>query len=251
MLAGDRLLLSHGWKPESGFLTGRWDRYCELMILYLLAIGSPAQAIPAESWHAWRRPVTTFEGRSYVGGPDPLFVHQYSHAWVDFRGWRERESPRTDWWENSVTATRVHKAFCLRLAREFPGYTDNVWGITASDSRKGYVAWGGPPRHAAIDGSVVPCAAAGSLMLAPDITVPALREMRRRFGDRIYGRYGFADAFHPTDGWVNQDVIGIDLGITLLSAENLRTGRVWRWFMQNAEIPSAMERAGLTRAPRR
>jgi hypothetical protein len=169
---------------------------------------------------------------------------------VDFRGLREQESPHTDWWQNSVTATRVHKAFCLQLSREFPGYAENVWGITASDSRKGYVAWGGPPRHQAIDGSVVPSAAAGSLMLAPDITVPVVRELRRRFGQRIYGRYGFADAFHPTDGWVNPDVIGIDLGITLLSAENLRTGRVWRWFMQNTEIVSAMERAHLTREGR-
>jgi hypothetical protein len=247
MLAGDRRLLSHGWKPESGFLAGRWDHYCELMILYLLAIGSPTHAIPADSWRAWRRPITTFEGQSYIGGPDPLFVHQYSHAWVDFRGWREREPPQTDWWQNSVTATRVHKTFCLRLSREFPGYSENVWGITASDSRKGYVAWGGPPRHEAIDGSVVPCAAAGSLMFAPDITVPAVREMRHRFGDRIYGKYGFADAFHPTEAWVNPDVIGIDLGITLLSAENLRTGRVWHWFMQNAEVQSAMKHAGLTR----
>ena len=87
-----------------------------------------------------------------------------------------------------------------------------MWGITASDSRKGYVAWGGPPRSPDIDGSVVPSAAAGSLMFTPEISVPALREMRRRFGGRIYGRYGFTDAFHPTDGWVNPDVIGIDLG---------------------------------------
>jgi hypothetical protein len=119
-----------------------------------------------------------------------------------------------------------------------------VWGITASDSRKGYVAWGGPPRHEAIDGSVVPAAAGGSLMFAPDITVPALREMHRRFGGRAYGRYGFADAFHPTDGWVNPDVIGIDLGITLLSAENLRSGRMWRWFMRNQEIRTALDRIG-------
>jgi hypothetical protein len=84
-------------------------------------------------------------------------------------------------------------------------------------------------------------------MLAPDITLPAVREMRRRFGDRIYGRYGFADAFHPLDGWVNPDVIGIDLGITLLSAENLRSGRVWDLFMRNAEIPAAMERVSLRR----
>ena len=82
-------------------------------------------------------------------------------------------------------------------------------------------------------------------MLAPDIALPAVREMRERFGDRIYGRYGFADAFHPASGWVNPDVIGIDLGITLLSAENLRSGRVWTWFMKNPEITSALERAGV------
>jgi len=85
------------------------------------------------------------------------------------------------------------------------------------------------------------------LMFVPEITLPALREMQRRFGDRIYGRYGFADAFHPTSGWVNPDVIGIDVGITLLSAENLRTGHVWRWFMANDPIIRGLQRAGLTR----
>ena len=170
---------------------------------------------------------------------------RYSHAWIDFRGRTETEAPHVDWFQNSVTATRAHKAFCLGLSREFPGYTENVWGITSSDSRKGYVAWGGPPRHADIDGSVVPAAAAGSLMFDPASTVPALREMHRRFGDRIYGRYGFTDAFHPTDGWVNPDVIGIDLGITLLSAENLRTGHVWSWFMKNPEITTALHKAGV------
>ncbi|HVD91402.1 MAG TPA: glucoamylase family protein [Vicinamibacterales bacterium] len=243
MLAGDPRVLSHGWKPDTGFLEGRWDHYCELMILYMLAIGSPTHPIPAESWRAWSRPSMTFERYRYVSGADPLFVHQYAHAWIDFRGWKEQAAPAVDWFENSIVATRAHKAFCLGLAREFPGYGKDVWGITASDSRKGYVAWGGPPRHEAIDGSVVPAAAAGSLMFAPDITVPALREMHRRFGARVYGRYGFADAFHPTDGWVDPDVIGIDLGITLLSAENLRTGRVWTWFMRNPEVRDGMARA--------
>jgi hypothetical protein len=244
MLAGHPALLSHGWRPESGFLPSRWDRYCELMLLYLLGIASPARGIPAESWRAWSRPVMTFQSYSYISHADPLFVHQYSHAWIDFRNRRE-EGSGTDWFQNSVMATRAHRAFCLSLSKEFPGYTGTVWGITASDSQKGYVAWGGPPRHQAIDGSVVPAAAAGSLMFAPDITVPALRDMHRRFGDRIYGRYGFADAFHPTSGWVNPDVIGIDLGITLLSAENLRTGRVWAWFMKNSEITGALEKVGL------
>jgi hypothetical protein len=248
MLAGDPRLLSHGWRPESGFLKARWDHYCELMILYLLGIGSPTHPIPAASWRAWTRPVMTYAGYTYVSGPDPLFVHQYSHAWVDFRGRPERGPSGVDWWQNSVVATRAHKAFCLDLSKEFPGYTKNFWGITASDSPKGYVAWGGPPRHPAIDGSVVPATAGGSLMLVPDITLPVVREMRRRFGDRIYGLYGFADAFNPTTGWVNPDVIGIDLGITLLSAENLRTGRVWGWFMRNEEIPRAMRDAGLAPA---
>jgi hypothetical protein len=248
MLAGHPHLLSHGWRPESGFLEARWDHYCELMILYVLAIGSPTHPIPSESWRAWRRPTVTFENYSYIGGPPPLFVHQYAHAWIDFRGWREPPGRRNiDWFENSVAATRAHRAFSMSLAKEFPAYTPTMWGITASDSRKGYVAWGGPPREGPIDGSVVPSAAAGSLMFTPDITMPVIREMHDRFGDRIYGRYGFADAFHPTDGWVNPDVIGIDVGITLLSAENLRTGRVWQWFMRNPEIPAALTRAGLTR----
>jgi hypothetical protein len=253
MLAGDPRLLAHGWKPESGFLQSRWDHYCELMILYLLAIGSPTHPITSASWQAWSRPVMTYTSGSqtytYVSGPDPLFVHQYSHAWIDFRGRREEWGRGIDWFANSVTATFAHKAFCLSLASEFPGYTDHIWGISASDSRKGYVAWGGPPRHPAIDGSVVPAAVAGSLMFAPEVTVPSLRDMHRTFGDRVYGRYGFADAFHPTDRWVNPDVIGIDLGITLLSAENLRTGRVWQWFMANPEMATALEHAGVLRTP--
>jgi hypothetical protein len=152
-----------------------------------------------------------------------------------------------NYFENSVTATRAHRLFCIKLAKEFPGYSETIWGITASDSAKGYVAWGGPPRDPAIDGTVVPCAAAGSLMFTPDISLPALRAMKEKYGERIYGRYGFTDAFNPNTGWVNPDVIGIDVGITLLSAENLRTANVWRWFMRNPEIPRAMKLVGLQR----
>ena len=84
-------------------------------------------------------------------------------------------------------------------------------------------------------------------MLTPDISLPALMTMRDKFGGRIYGRYGFVDAFNPNTGWVGPDVIGIDVGILLLSAENLRTGNVWRWFMRNSEILQAMRLAGLER----
>jgi len=120
-----------------------------------------------------------------------------------------------------------------------------MWGITASDSIKGYVAWGGPPRDPAIDGTVVPSAAGGSLMFTPDISLETMHAMRERFGQKIYGKYGFVDAFNPNNGWVDTDVIGISAGIILLSAENLRTGWSWQWFMQNNEIRRAMRLVGL------
>lgn len=256
MLNGHPTLLSHGWKPESGFLQARWAVYSEHNILYLLAIGSPTHPIPSESWYAWVRNTITYRGYTYVYGAPPLFIHQYSHAWIDFRRRREDRSLHTDWFENSITATRAHREFCIRLAREFPTYSENVWGITASDCPygNGYCDWGGPPppgfpRDGRIDGTVVPAAPGGSLMFTPDISLPALRTLHdqfiERFGERLYGRYGFVDAFNPLTGWIGPDVIGIDVGITLLSAENLRTGNVWRWFMRNPEIPRAMELIGL------
>jgi hypothetical protein len=243
MLNGHPTLLSHGWMPETGFLKSRWDTYSEHTILNLLAIGSPTRPIPSAAWRAWKRERINYGGFNYITG-GPLFIHQYAHAWIDYRCRRERWPPYTDYFANSVAATRAHRAFCMSLAREYPGYSENVWGITASDSGKGYVPWGGPPRDPAIDGTVVPCAAGGSLMFTPDISITALREMRERFGDRIYGRYGFADAFNPNNGWVDPDVIGIDVGITLLSAENALRQSVWGWFMRNVEVRGALQRAG-------
>ncbi len=244
MLNGHPTLLSHGWRPETGFLKPRWDTYSEHMILQLLAVGSTTHPITPRAWRAWARRRITYAARTYLND-GPLFTHQYSHAWVDFRGWRESWYPFTDYFKNSEDATRAHREFCLSLSGEFPGYTEDVWGITASDSEKGYVAWGGPPRDPSIDGTVVPCAAGGSLMFTPDISIRALRAMREKFGERVYGHYGFTDAFNPHNGWTNPDVIGINVGITLLSAENLRSGNVWRWFMRNGEIPKAMRLVGL------
>jgi hypothetical protein len=246
MLAGHPSRLSHGWRPETGFIPTRWDTFSEHLILQLLAVGSPTHAIPASAWRGWSRERITYAGYTYITG-GPLFVQQYSHAWVDFRGRRETWYPFTNYFENSVAATRAHRQFCIDLGREFPGYTPDVWGITASDSARGYVAWGGPPRHPDIDGTVVPAAAAGSLMFTPDISLRALRAMKEKYGGRVYGRYGFTDAFNPTSGWTGPDVIGIDLGITLLSAENLRSGNVWRWFMRNREPARALDEVGLRR----
>ena len=233
--------LSMGWTPESGFLEPRWDHYCELMILVLLGMASPTHPLPAECWQAWRRPWVHFHGLDYISGNPVLFTHQYSHAWVDFRGLRDQHA---DYFRNSVLATRAHRAFCLDLADRFPHYSEDMWGITASDSAQGYVAWGGPPADARIDGTVVPCAAGGSIPFLPDETLRVLQHLHRHHGRRIWGRYGFADAFNPATGWVNPDVLGIDLGITMLMAENHRTGLVWATFMRDSRIQEAMRLAG-------
>jgi hypothetical protein len=229
---------SMGWRPESGFISTRWDHYSELMMLYLLAIGSPTHPISAESWNAWTRPPMTFGPYTYIGGRDPLFVHQFSHAWFDFA--RQRDA-YADYFVNSITATRAHKAFCLSLNR---GYTDEYWGVSASDWEHGYTAWGGPPLMGPVDGSVVPCATAGSLPFLPRDCVHVLRSLRDKFGKDAWGRYGFCDAFHPDLNWYDPEVIGIDLGIGLLMAENLRTAFVWETFMQNPEPVAAMKACG-------
>lgn len=246
MLNGQQLLLSHGWKPETGFLKPRWDTYSEDTILYLLAIGSPTHPISPASWYALWRDRFRYEGYAYfttIGVP--LFMHQYAHAWIDYRNRRETRGDRIDYFENSVKATLAHRAFCINLAHDFPAFGPNVWGITASDSAKGYLAWGGPPRDPEIDGTVVPSAAGGSLMFTSELSAAALRTMKEKYGQKVYGKYGFVDAFNPNTGWVDSDVIGINAGIILLSAENARTGNVWSWFMRNPEIPRAMRLAGL------
>ena len=244
MLNGHPTLLSHGWRPEDGWIPNRWDAFSEHMILYVLGLGSTTHPLPVGSWAAWTRPLFSYGGYTYVHTVPPLFIHQYSQAWIDFRAFRDPVPPQPDWHVNSIVATYAQRQFLLDLRPEFPGYATDLWGVTASDTRRGYRPWGGPPREPDLDGSVVPAAAAGSLMFAPEITLPVLHTVRSRFGARVYGRYGFADAFHPADGWVNPDVIGIDLGITLLSAENLRSGAVWRWFMANPEVREGLRRAG-------
>lgn len=241
MLNGGRTL-SMGWHPESGFLDARWEHYCELMMIYLLAIGSPTHPVPPDSWKAWTRPVIKYQGIEYISGNDPIFTHQFSHAFFDFRGKRDAYA---DYFENSVKATKAHKLFCLSLRNRFSDYSDDLWGITASDSARGYQAWGGPPEIGQIDGSIVPCAAAGSLPFLYDDCMKVLRNIRSRYGDKgAWGRYGFVDAFNPLTNWYNPDVIGIDLGVTILMAENKRTGFVWETFMKNKEAQAAMEKVG-------
>jgi hypothetical protein len=197
--------------------------------------------LPPEAWNAWKRTTFEYNGIRYIGSFAPLFIHQYSQAWFDFRGKRDRYA---NYFQNSVLATDAHRRFCLDMAAEFPDYSDDLWGITASDSQKGYVAWGGPPATGPIDGSVVPCATAGSLPFMPESTMRVLRTIKDRYGTNAWTQYGFVDAFNPLTNWYDTDVVGIDLGISMVMAENARTSFVWDTFMKNEEARRGMERAG-------
>jgi hypothetical protein len=239
-LSEDTPLLPHGWTPEIGFLPSRWDYYSELMMMYLLGLGSPTYPLREETWSAWRRLTFEYDGIRYIGSFAPLFVHQYSQAWFDFRGKRDKYA---DYFQNSVLATDAHRRFCVELSSQFPNYSDNLWGITASDSKNGYVVWGGPPATGPIDGTVVPSAPAGSLPFLPQPVMRVLRNVRSRY-TTAWCNYGFVNAFNPLTNWYDESVIGIDTGITMLMAENARTGFVWDTFMRCREARRGMERAG-------
>ena len=239
-LSEDTSLLPQGWTPEFGFLPSKWDFYSELMIMYLLGLGSTSHPLRIEAWFAWKRTVFEYDGLRYIGSFAPLFVHQYSQAWFDFRNKKDRYA---DYFQNSVIATDVHRRFCLELNERFPDYSNALWGITASDSEKGYVIWGGPPAMGPIDGTVVPAATGGSLPFLPDATMRVLRTIHDHY-PKAWSHYGFVDAFNPLQNWFDTDVVGIDTGITMLMAENARTGFVWDTFMKNPEAQRGMAIAG-------
>jgi hypothetical protein len=245
-LAEDTSLLSMGWMPEIGFLPSRWQNYSELMMMYLLGMGSSASRLNADTWSAWRRIIFDYDGMRYIGSFAPLFVHQYSQAWFDFRNKRDAYA---NYFQNSTIATQAHRQFCIELGKQFPDYSRDFWGITASDSRYGYVVWGGPPSIGPIDGTLVPSAAGGSLPFLPQETTDVLRNIRARYGRDTWTKYGFVDAFNPLDRWYDPDVVGIDTGITLVMAENLRSGFVWNTFMRNPEARRGMDLAGFKPTP--
>ncbi|MGH9496645.1 MAG: glucoamylase family protein [Candidatus Sulfotelmatobacter sp.] len=242
-LSEDTSLLSHGWTPEIGFLPSRWDYYSELMMMYLLGMGSTSHPLKADVWNAWKRLPFEYDGLRYIGSFAPLFVHQYSQAWFDFRGKKDKYA---DYFQNSVIATEVHRRFCLELNKQFPDYSEDLWGITASDSVNGYVVWGGPPVVGPIDGTITPSATGGSLTFLPQKTLRVLKNIRNHYPN-AWSKYGFVNAFNPLKNWYDQDVVAIDTGITMVMAENLRTGFVWETFMKTQEARKGMQQAGLVK----
>jgi hypothetical protein len=238
-------MLSMGWTPENGFHKARWDQYNEGYLIYLLGMGSRTHPLSPESWRAWKRqPVITYAGLSFLQCP-PLFTHQYPQAWFDLRDLRDDYA---DYFRNAQLATIAQRQWCIdELGKRFSTYGPNIWGISASDSAHDYQAWGGPPAQGNIDGSVVPCAAGGSLAFEPRLCLDALAAMRQRFGEKAYLKYGFVDAFNPAANWYNPDVLGIDVGITVLMAENARSGFVWKTFMSCEEAQRALKAANFRR----
>jgi hypothetical protein len=241
--------LSHGWRPENGFVPHRWDSFAEMLGMYLLGIGAPGpNPLPPATWRAWKRgPVVTYAGRTFIQCP-PLFTHQYTQAWFDFRGLSDNG---ISYWQNSVDATLAQKEWCASKTKNYPMWAREVWGVTASDGPRGYSAHGTPFGPAdEFDGTLAPCAAGGSLPFAPRECLRALLKIWVG-GKKVWGRYGFADAFNPKVDWVSTDVVGIDVGITFLMTENLRSGLVWQYFMQAPEVKRGLILAGFspTQAP--
>jgi len=247
---------SMGWKPESGFLEARWDRFSELTLLVLIAIGARENSVSPDCWNAWRREdVIRHNGQSFLSYP-PLFVHQYPHAFFDFKDFKSPSG--RSYWENSVNAHLAQIEFMSELSKRYPDqlghYGEDLWGLTSSDSAFGYRDWGGPYRQGhfeperGIDGTIVPSAAAGGLPMVPQQALKTLQYQKDTFGDQVYGHYGFINAFNPRTNWFGSDVIGIDTGITLLMTENLLNGSIWNQFMQHEIAQRGFEAAGFKKS---
>ena len=227
------------WSPETGFQSHRWDHYNESMILYLLAIGAPAHAIPASSWKEIARPAGSYAGY-HVIEMGPLFTHQYSHIWVDFR---QKNDGFADYFKNSIDATLANRAFCIDNASKFKSYSPETWGLTASDGPDGYKAYGALPGQALHDGTVAPTACGSSIVFTPEESLACLKNIYENV-DGIWGTYGFADSFNIDRKWVARDVIGIDQGALLLMIENYRTQLIWKIMSKNDSIQQAMKAVG-------
>ncbi len=240
-----------GWKPGSGFSGfGTWVGYNEAMILYILALGSPTYPVPASTWFTWTSGYSwqTHYGYSYVNFP-PLFGHQYSHCWIDFRSIQDiyMQSRGITYFENSRRATLAAQAYCIDNPLGWTGYGENVWGLTASDGPEGYNARGAPPAFND-NGTITPTAAAASIAFAPEIVIPTLHHFFDTYQADLWSVYGFKDAFNLTQNWWATDYIGIDQGPIIIMIENYRTQAIWERFMEHPDVLAGLEQAGFVPA---
>ena len=268
MFDSTQYALSMGWHPENGFIPSWWSGYNEAMILMILAIASPTHPIPANAWQRWCSTYiwAKFQGYEHVNF-GPLFGHQYSHLFIDFKGLQDSFmlSKGIDYFENSRRATLANRAYCISNHLGFSHYNDSIWGLTACDGPKAtviqsderqirihsYSARGAAANYLVDDGTIAPTAAGGSIPFAPEICIPALRAMYTLYGDKIYGMYGFKDAFNPfykdqnnEFGWYDIDYLGIDQGPILIMIQNYYNQLIWNILRKNSYIREGLIKAG-------
>ncbi|WP_240600559.1 glucoamylase family protein [Solilutibacter silvestris] len=273
-------LIGMGWKPESGFIKSDWEGYNEALLVYVLALASPTHPVQRGAYDAWTKTYNVswgeFHGQTYLSFP-PLFGHQFSHVWIDFRGIRDdwARGSGIDYFENSRRAALAHRAYAIANPMGWRGYGADIWGLTPSDGPADvaltidgvkrqfhtYTARGVGREYILDDGTIAPTAAAASIAFAPELATRAIETMHARYGKAIYGRYGFFDAFNPTltdttvklqhghivDGvWVDKDYLGLDQGPIVLMIENHRSELVWKVMRRNPHIVQGLKRAGFS-----
>jgi hypothetical protein len=252
--------ISMGWTPEKGLHDMGWTGYNEALFLYVLAAGTGMKNAE-QSFQAWLKTYkwyTPYEGLSHVAFP-PLFGHQFSQAFIDFRGLADpyMKEKGIDYFENSRRATYVQRRYAIDNPHGWVGYDSLCWGVTASDgptekynfdNKKfiGYAGRGtsGPEYNYFDDGTIAPYGPLSSLPFAPEIVLPTTRSIIEKYGDKLWGKYGFYDSFNPTAKWFNNDYIGIDQGPMLIMIENFRTGLVWDYVMKDPVIQEGLKRLG-------
>lgn len=252
--------ISMGWYPEEGIINWGWYGYNEGLFLYILAAGTGMENVE-RSFDAWLETYkwkTPYPGLSHVAFP-PLFGHQFSHAFIDFRGIGDKymKEKGIDYFENSRRATLTQQQYAIENPHGWKGYGEFIWGVTASDGPGadynhsgfeflGYAGRGaaGPEYNYFDDGTIAPYGAASSLPFAPEIVFPTIRYMLENMGDSIWGRYGFYDSFNQTAGWVGEDVIGVAQGPMLVLIENFRTGLIWDHVMPDPIVQKGLNKLG-------
>lgn len=234
----DSLTFTMGWHPESGFINARWADYVEQMLLNIIALGA-SDKVPTATWSAFTRKELEYQGIPFLTG-GPLFLHQMSHGFYDFRD--KRDSLGYDYWVATRNATLANRRYCMDNPKKFEGYGPNVWGLSASDGPDGYNAFGAPG-WITDNGTLAPAAAVASLPYTPKESTEAALEVKRKYPETV-GRYGFTTGFNPTRKWQSPDVIGIDLGQMLLGIENYRDGLPHRLVLEHPVNRRGMARAG-------
>jgi len=261
---GGAATIRQGWKPECGCLHYCWDGYNESIILYVLAMGSPTYPLKDNSYEAW---TATYQWEHLYGYDylyaGPLFMHQFSHAWIDFRGIRDRfmREKRCDYFENSRRAIEIQREYARRNPLRFAGYDENCWGLTACDGPSnllpelagerrrlfGYAARGVP--YGPDDGTLSGWAALASLPFAPEIALCTVHNMLQRYPEMLTAQR-YTTSFNPTlanadsSAWVSAGHFGLDQGIVVMMIENYRSQLIWRLMRDCPYVRTGLRRAG-------